>query len=217
MVLFGCYIGRQDLEYMDAPITIADTTSRALLTVVELAFTPSMCKAVQRVISSAPALESMESMPCFIQSELVELVQLECERAVALISDDAWLQLSHFFSSPVVAVREFLSSKAAHVMEGFASFLSSSGKETMEDMEEWLRPWSSEHHHAADGFSVEVPWDYYLLKARRCDVGAPLTKFSDLSDFELTVRKMKLALTLYKLFQRYSQQVLQPCLLPSPS
>ncbi|KAG8347211.1 putative serine peptidase [Trypanosoma vivax] len=86
----------------------------------------------------------------------------------------------------------------------------SCGVESIADIEEWLRPWTGAGTTQAR-LGPEVPWDYYLLKARICVLGElTLGCDSSWSDALRIVEGWRVVADIQSLFGKYSRRRLRP-------
>lgn len=108
---------------------------------------------------SPPSPSALRTLPAFIHPDLVSAVQTECERIAGFMSDEDLADLQTLFTDFEVSCEERLSPKTRAVAGRAFE------EESFDDLMEWLRPYL-EQPDAMEAFAKEVPWDYYLFKAR---------------------------------------------------
>ncbi|KAH9598408.1 Protein of unknown function DUF818 [Trypanosoma melophagium] len=191
----------------------------AYLTVAELEFTPGLMKSVVAAVSTAPKItEDGDRINVFIQKEIATRIQTECERLVGFLDDNEWDNLLLLLLNFNTAAPSFLSSKSFHFYSESTS--ANAGvisqhhkKESIADVEEWLRPWLVSPK-VRSCLGAEVPWDYYLLKARLCvQENNSLGSETSWKDAKQIVDSWQVVADIHRLFNTYSRRCIRPTFL----
>ncbi|RNF19099.1 serine peptidase [Trypanosoma conorhini] len=187
------------------------------LSVAELEFTPGLMKSVVAAVSTAPTLTDAEGAgtQVFLQQSVVTRIQTECERLVAFLDDEEWNNLLFLLLNFDGTAATYLSSKALHFYNEFASLAGGAGreqqkKESIADVEEWLQPWITTPN-AETCLGGEVPWDYYLFKSRVC-VQEDYQLRPDMcwTETKRIVDAWLVVAEIHRLFATYSRRRLRP-------
>ncbi|RHW74256.1 serine peptidase [Trypanosoma brucei equiperdum] len=214
------------------PYFLKRDTGEAYLSVAELEFTHGLTRSVAAAMSTAPTLGGEEDeMDVFLQKNVVTRIQTQCERVVAFLDSNEWENMLEVLVSFGQRAPSFLSSKALQYYSecssqarfgdscgtGAACCGNDSGPaprsevmETIEDVDEWLRPWVVSPDTRMQ-LGTEVPWDYYLLKARLCVVECtPLGPDTSWEEARRITDAWRVVKIIHDLFCSYSRRVLHP-------
>ncbi|RNF09299.1 serine peptidase [Trypanosoma rangeli] len=187
------------------------------LSVAELEFTPGLMKSVVAAISTAPTLTDAagSGTQVFLQQCVVTRIQTECERLVAFLDDGEWNNLLFLLLNFDATAATYLSSKALHFYNEFTSPVGGAGKphenkESISDVKEWLQPWIATPN-AQTCLGGEVPWDYYLFKARVCvQEDYQLRPYMCWAEAKRVMDAWLVVAEIYRLFTTHSRRCLRP-------
>ncbi|PBJ69751.1 serine peptidase [Trypanosoma cruzi] len=189
------------------------------LSVAELEFTSGLMKSVVAAVSTAPTLTEAEESGnhVFLQQCIVTRIQTECERLVAFLDDNEWNNLLFLLLNFDETATTFISSKALHFYNEYTSLAGDGGegrrhkkKESIVDVKEWLQPWITSPN-AQTCLGGEVPWDYYLFKARVCvQEDYELRASTSWTETRRIVDAWLVVAEIHRLFKMYSGRCLHP-------
>ncbi|CCW63005.1 unnamed protein product [Phytomonas sp. EM1] len=161
-LVFGCSVPPGRWSSFDVAWDfISHDVSNVLFMVAEFKPTAGLLKAMGMVLSSAPDLLEVprDELPSFIHPDLVGNIQIECERIVAFMSRSIATSFHSLFCDFEKSSVTLMSAKASCLPD--TSFDHVSYKE----LSEWLSPYV-EQPQQMSSIAAEIPWDYYLFKAR---------------------------------------------------
>lgn len=195
---------------LDAPALYSTAHAEPLLTVLEIAATPGLLASMKRCLSTAPDLLLEPELPCFVQPEVVTAIQLECERAVAFLSDGDRQRLCALLEDMDMCSGELLSSKARERLRRSPSKSARMGDESVEELRAWLQPWLAPIDADMRALAHEVPWDDYLLRCRSVAAGLELSEDMSWEECCDVMELGEVVGQFYLLFQSTSAQYLRP-------
>ncbi|GET86844.1 serine peptidase, putative [Leishmania tarentolae] len=198
---------------LDAPALYPAKSTEALLSVLEIGVTPGLLSCMKRCLATAPGMLEEGDIPCFVHQDTVNAVQLECERAVAFLSEDDKQRLCAFLKHMDSGFSENLSSKAYERLRRSTSSCSQMSSESFQELKEWLRPWASTSGTDMHALAHEVPWDDYLLRGRLVARQHVLSESMSWEECCQAMEESEVVYKIYNLFQDMSAQYLRPAFL----
>ncbi|KAG5505639.1 hypothetical protein JIQ42_08405 [Leishmania sp. Namibia] len=195
---------------LHAPALYLTNCNEPLLSVLEIGVTPGLLSCMRRCLTTAPNLLEDEEMPCFVQQDVVCAVQLECERAVAFLTDDDKQRLCALLKDMDSGFSDSLTSKAYERLRRSPSASSQMSSESFEELREWLRPWTCASGAAVHALAQEVPWDDYLLRGRSVARQRVLNESMSWEECCQAMEESEVVLQIYTLFQDMSAQCMRP-------
>ncbi|CAJ1987095.1 serine peptidase Clan SC Family S9D [Leishmania donovani] len=202
---------------LDAPAMYPAKSPEALLTVLEIGVTPGLLSCMKRCLNTAPDMLEEHAMPCFVQQDTVSAVQLECERAVAFLTEDDKQRLCALLKDMDSGFSDNLSSKAYERLRRSPSTSPQMSAESFEELKEWLRPWTSTRGTDMHALAQEVPWDDYLLRSRSVARQHVLNESMSWEECCQAMEESDVVSKIYTLFQEMSAQYLRPTFHPHPT
>lgn len=206
--LFGFATCRDAL--LDAPALYSTQYTEPLLSVLEIAVSPSLLACMKRGLSTAPNMLSEDAIPCFVQPDTVEAIQVECERAVGFLSSGDRQRICTLLGDFDANCEANISTKARERLLRTPSKSASLSAESFEEIREWLRPWKSAGATELRALAQEVPWDYYLLRGRSLARRHVLNDNMSWAECNRTMEESGVVLDIHCLFQELSQQCVRP-------
>lgn len=195
---------------LDAPALYALTNAEPLLSVLEIAMTPALLACMKRCLSTAPEMLGEEGIPCFVQPDMVDAIQLECERCVGFLSAEDRRRICDLVGDFAANCDGMISTKARERLLRTPSRSSSISFESFEEVREWLRPWTSARATEMHALAQEVPWDYYLLRGRSLARRHMLHEKMSWEECHSKMEDSGTVLSIHTFFQELSSQCLRP-------
>ncbi|KPI87550.1 serine peptidase putative serine peptidase Clan SC Family S9D [Leptomonas seymouri] len=206
--LFGFATCRDAL--LDAPPLYSTRYVEPLLNVLEIAVSASLLSSMKRCLSTAPELLDDNRIPCFVQPDTVEAIQLECERSVGFLTEEDRRRICTLTKDFAANYESIISTKACGRLLQPPSKSSSLSSESFEELREWLRPWTSARATAMHALAQEVPWDYYLFRGRSLAQRRILNESMSWAECTRTMDESRALLDVHRCFQQFSKQYLRP-------
>lgn len=150
----------------------------------------------ERTAGGATPNGSTNTLPAFVSADLVASVQTECERIVGFMDEASTVCLRDLFADFTGGLEARLSPKSRAIPG------SSFQQETFEELHEWLRPYLDQPRAMA-AVAEEVPWDYYLFKARVLAARLRLHVEMDWGDCVQLIDEAGVVASIDELFHRY--------------
>jgi fermentation-respiration switch protein FrsA (DUF1100 family) len=206
--LFGFVTCRDAM--LDAPALYSTQYTEPLLSTLEIAVSPSLLACMKRCLSTAPGLLGGTAVPCFVQPDMVEAIQMECERSVGFLTAEDRHRICTLVKDFSVNSDRIISTKARDRLLRTPSKTASLSSESFEEIREWLRPWTSARATEMHALAQEVPWDYYLLRGRSLARRHVLNMNMSWAECNRTMEESRVVLDLHCFFQELSKQCARP-------
>nr|CAJ2469063.1 unnamed protein product [Leishmania braziliensis] len=195
---------------LDAPALYQTKSTEPLLSVLEIAVTPGLLSCMRRCLITAPNMLEDDEIPCFVQHDTVGALQLECERAVAFLTNEDKQRLCAFLKDMDAGFSKNLTNKAYERLRRSSSKSPTKGSESFEELKEWLRPWMRASGTDMQALAQEVPWDDYLLRGRSVAHQRVLSETMSWTECCQAMEESEVVLQIYTLFQEMSAQYMRP-------
>ncbi|KPA75653.1 serine peptidase putativeserine peptidase Clan SC Family S9D [Leptomonas pyrrhocoris] len=206
--LFGFATCRDAL--LDAPAFYSMQCTEPLLSVLEIAISPSLLSCMRRCLSTAPGMLDGDRIPCFVQCDAVEAIQLECERAVGFLAPEDRHRICALMKDFATNCETTISTKARERLLLTPAKYLGPGAESFEEIREWLRPWTSARATAIHALAQEVPWDDYLLRGRSLACRHTLNENMSWAECNRAMEESRVVLDIHCFFQELSTQCVRP-------
>ncbi|CCW70248.1 unnamed protein product [Phytomonas sp. Hart1] len=198
-LVFGCSVPPNRWSSFDiAWDFISHDVSNVLFMIVEFKPTAGLLKAMGMVLSSAPDLLGMskDEIPNFIHPDLVENIQVECERMVAFMPSHMSTSFEFLLNDLEKNSEALMSAKASRLHD------TSFDHVVYKELCEWMNPYIKQPEQMS-AIANEVSWDYYLFKARILMSRFSLHMDMDWRELEDFLQTGAVLVKIYDCFCRY--------------